>query len=372
MQKPSSPLSLLALGLGLVLPGAALADDDNASAPKASSPIPKPQPIALVQAWLTAYDMDENAQADPAGYGDPEDDPGLKLRRARLGLEGEGDMLRYGVSVGVGSAFDSLSDDDHGVELVDAFVGYAPVQGLWLQAGVMKPPISREQLMSSSKLALAERSVTSEWLTPGRDAGLMVDWKTEGDARVRLRGGGFNGNGDFLGDDNNGKLVAARAEFAYGPSGTYKTWGGREGFTIGVAGDFFYDMDVAVDTMGVGGDMMIKVQGFHFLAEGRMNDLKPANTDVAAPGVLSKTTRWGAFGQVGYAFGPVEPAVRFELFDDDTDVDDQGDLMAMTAGVTGHLLDDHVGVGGGYVMRLETGGRSLANDTARLWMTLAW
>ena len=71
--------------------------------------LPTPHPTALIQGWITAYDMDEDPQADPASYGDPEDDPGIKARRVRLGAEGASDVLRYAVTVGYSAPFDALT-----------------------------------------------------------------------------------------------------------------------------------------------------------------------------------------------------------------------------------------------------------------------
>jgi len=359
----------------LLLSAGALAQDapapDGAAKTKGEL-IPKPHPTALIQSWITVYDMDQDRQADPAGYGDPEDDPGMKLRRARLGVEGESDVLKYAVSVGFSAPFDALTTPGSEIELVDAYVGYAPVKDLWIQGGVSKPPIGREQLMSSSELALAERSVESEWLVPGRDAGVMGDWRTHGDARVRLRAGAYNGNGDLLGDNNNGKLVAGRAEFAFGPGRTYQTWGGDKGFTLGVGADGYYNADVSTGTGSAGGDLMLRVAGLSLMAEGRFAHLSPRNTDVRAPGVFDPVNRWGGLAQVSYGIGPVEPAVRFSLFDDNTSAKDNGDVAELLAGVTGHLLDDHARVGAGYVMRMEMGGATIPNDTVRIWTSLRY
>ena len=56
--------------------------------------VPTPTPYLLVQSWATLYDQDESTLADPSGYGDPEDDIGFKLRRARAGFTGQSDMLQ--------------------------------------------------------------------------------------------------------------------------------------------------------------------------------------------------------------------------------------------------------------------------------------
>ena len=47
---------------------------------------PKPTPYLLVQSYVTVYDQDEDSLADPAGYGDPEDDVGLKSAELELVL----------------------------------------------------------------------------------------------------------------------------------------------------------------------------------------------------------------------------------------------------------------------------------------------
>ena len=46
-----------------------------------------------------------------------------------------------------------------------------------------------------------------------------------------------------------------------GPGDTYKTFGKVDGFTFGMAGDFFYNDDLAINTLGLGGDLMLRVAG---------------------------------------------------------------------------------------------------------------
>lgn len=335
--------------------------------------VPAPEPYALLQVWITAYDMDEAPQADPAGYGDPEDDPGIKLRRARLGFEGTNSRLRYGLVVGTAAPYDAVqaqggSSTGLSVSIVDAYGGFAPLPQLWVVAGWQRVPVSRETLFSAQDQVFQEGAVSSEWLTPGRDAGLIVD-STLGPARVRL--GAFNGNHSLLGDDGAGKLLSARAEVTVGQGDAYQTYGAVDGFTLGYGMDGFVDQDVATTTLNAGTDLLVRVAGLAFLAEARYAGVRPSNTDVAQPEVLDATKRLGAMAQVGYTVGGFEPAVRFSMYDDDMDASDNGDLMNATVGVTWHGLDDAVRVGAGYVLRLESGGRSLPNDTARLWMQLA-
>ena len=340
--------------------------------------IPTPQLYGLLQVWVTAWDFDVDPNADPASYGDPEDDPGFKIRRARLGLTGESDQVRYGLIVGTSSPFDALLDQSSDrvggdVDIVDASAGVALTKGLWLDAGVQKVPVSRDLLISSGQLALSERAVSSEWLAPGRDVGLLLDGNLgEGDAlRGRLRAGAFNGNSALLGDDNAGKLIAARAELGLGPGDTYQTWGKVDGFSLGLAADGYWDEDIATRTVGFGGDAMIRVAGLAVMLEGRAATLAPTQTDIAVPDVLASVMRIGGLAQVGYSLGAFEPAARFSLFDDDTDATDNGDVAEVLVGGTWHGPQDGVRAGLGYVLRMEMGGATTANDTVRLWTQLA-
>ena len=335
--------------------------------------------VGLVQTWLTVLDQDTDEVAEPAGYGDPEDDPGVKVRRARFGLEGKEGSVKYGLLVGVSTPYDSLGGDaDETVGLVDAYGGWQPLADagplaeLWLVAGIQKVPVSREMLMSAGELALGDRSVATEWLAPGRDAGLMLDASMGGEdsLAVRLRVGGFNGNGSALGDDDAGKMVAARAEIVQGPGDTYETWGSVDGFTIGVAGDFWMDSSLSTDTTGFGGDVLTRVGGLALLIEAHMVNLVPTNSDIDLPGVMAATSRLGGVAQLGYTIGNLEPVARFSMFDDHTELEDNGDVGEAMAGLTWHAMEDTIRVGGGWITRLELAGAPASNDTARLWLQL--
>lgn len=327
------------------------------------------KPVLLGQIWTTVYDMDLDPQADPTGYGDPEDDIGFKVRRARAGFVGSWERLDYSVVVGMSAGADPiLGAATEAVELVDAFVGYTWGQPASLavnvSGGVVRVPFGRENLMSVGQLPFQERTVQSNHLGPFREAGVLGDLQHGG---LRLRVGAFNGDGSYLGDRDPGLLLASRAEYTLGSGDPYRTYGIVEGFTLGVAGDFMWNPEYATTTTSFGGDVIARAGGLTVLVEGHGQRIVPTGTDIEAPGVLDPTLRWGGFAQVGYALGMWEPVARVELFDDNTAATDNGDVALGTFGVTGHLLEDHLRLGGGYVLRLERGGQSLPNDTVRLW-----
>ena len=100
--------------------------------------MPEPELTAFTQGWATIYDQDESLQADPAGYGDQRM-TGFKLRRVRLGIKGKNDFIKYSLSVGQSSPYDTiLQVGNANLGLVDAFMGFQPTKGLWINMGTQK------------------------------------------------------------------------------------------------------------------------------------------------------------------------------------------------------------------------------------------
>ncbi len=317
------------------------------------------QPYALLQLWLTAYDMDADAQADATGYGDPEDDEGLKVKSFKVGVGGEVKQWRYRLGVGSSAPYDGLSEPEEPIEVEDAWIGVVPVKGVKIQVGNSKLPFSRDQLMSTGDLVFTERGIASEHLVPDRSLGLLATFSRGGGT---FSVGGFNAGGDLFGDSSRGKTVVGRLEWDVGKADTYATWGQRKEFGLGVGANAYYTIGEATDTWAAGGDAMLRVAGLSVLVDGAFSRISPTATTVASPEVFEETDRWGVTGQVSYQVGPVEPAVRFSMFDDST----LGQYSHMLAGGEWHTAEDHIRLGAGYELRLE-GADAIDNDTARLW-----
>lgn len=346
--------------------------EDPAVGPSIDTVVGTLTPELLVQVWGTAWDQDLNELADPASYGDPEDDPGFKLRRARAGFEGASALpswgtVTYGVVFGYSSGFDGFSGDP-GIDVVDAYGGWRPHRHFGVTAGITKVPFGREALQGAADLTFTDRTVLSNHIGYDRELGVVADGGAYG---LRVRMGAFNGNGSLAGDDNAGMLLAARVEYGWG-SGTAGTWGEVDRFSGSLAVNGSTNQDLAVREVAGGADVLLRVRGLALQAEGAVQQVTPSAESVAEPGVLETVTRVGAYGQLGYSWGVLEPAVRVELWNDDTLREDNGDLLIATAGLTTHLADDHVRVGAAYVARVERGGAAYANDTVRATMQLAW
>jgi hypothetical protein len=318
-----------------------------------------------------------NPITDPAGYGDPEDDFGFKIRRARIGLVAKEDRVKYDVTMGFSSGFDAVDPPgSESIQLITAEGSYRAAKGLWVTGGVQKVPTGRDFLMSASQLATGDRAVGSVRMVPGRDVGISADYNTgdsDGDGfKVRVRAGLFNGNGDLMGDDNDGKLVAGRVDLVFGPGNVYRTWGRVKGATFGLAGDYWMNNDLGTEETGYGADAIFRIEGLALMAEWHMATLSPQNADIVMPSLMAEAPRMGAVYQAGYSVWMVEPHIRYTTFDDNRNFDDNGDVAEVQGGITWHGGDDMVRAGLAYVHRTEPAGVATDNDTARMWLQLAF
>ncbi len=332
-----------------------------------------PKPSVQLQSWVTAFDQDEDRLADPAGYGDPEADIGVSVPRARIGLEGETDSYEYSIIVGTTAPYDSLTPTETDVGIVGAALAGKLEAGpgeLKIGVGTQRVPFGHERLVSSRHLMFQERAVGVQWTAPGYQAGIIADYEL--DMGVRIRAGAFNGNAGIFGDDNDGFLFAARAEYAnndrYGRM--------PEKGTIGVAASMYQDTGVATNTLAFGGDLVMRVGPLLVSSEVTSATLAPSRSDIDLPQVTEKTSRLGVTGELGVISemerGGVQAGARFSLFDDNTALQDNGDVGILHAGVTRWDLVPGFDVGAMFIHREELRGRGLPNDTARLWVQVRW
>lgn len=344
---------LIFFSLGTFVSSSAFADDQVFT------------PEVLLQVWGTAFDQDLDSQADPAGYGDPEDDPGFKIRRARIGGNGAfNNGLYYDIVFGAHSPYDVWGGSSTYIGLVDGVLGWKN-DSFNVAVGQQKVPYSRENLISSGDLTFSERAVSTEHIVPSRETGLLGAYSVAG---LKVSAGLFNGSGSFLGDNNIGFLSVGRLEYTIGDKDlAYSTWGKVENTVLAIGAGGIYNDDLSTSSLVAGGDILFRISGLAVLAEGSFESIKPTATDVAPSDVMEGTTRIGIMGQLGYTIGSFEPAVRASYFDDDNSVEDNGDLMELYGGITWHQAEDYGRVGIGYIHRQELGGRTYGNDTVRIW-----
>ncbi|MGC6492386.1 MAG: porin [Myxococcota bacterium] len=352
----------------------ALAQDSARDTPElhrlSEQTAPWVSPTLQLQSWFTAWDQDENPQADAGGYGDPEHDTGFTIPRARIGLGGAYKMVSFRLLAGTSRAVDALQDDPAPFELVAGWVRTTFDTGsgsVILTLGSHQAPFSREMQISSNDLIFQERSVSTNWLAINRDLGFSARYAYKW---FSLAGGVYNGGGNLWGDDDPGLRVAARADVHIGGD-TYRTNASDSAFGFGAA--YMFDKRFTTTTQRVGVDMLARYKGLTLLAEATLNRLDPDDTPVILPpDVPEVTQRLGGFAQVSYyrelPLGAIEPAVRFSYLDDATHLQDNGDVGILHGGVSWREPIPFVDIGAGYIHRMEFQGAAVDNDSVRAWV----
>ena len=113
----------------------------------------------------------------------------FEIRRARLSLEGtiHTKALTYKLQTDLGKGFVTLKDFHVDAEFA---------KHTWLRVGQWKRPFSRQQINSSGRLEVADRSITDKAFLGGRDIGLAVHNNYEKSPDFEWIVGVFNGTGD--------------------------------------------------------------------------------------------------------------------------------------------------------------------------------
>lgn len=150
-----------------------------------------------------------------------EDEPGMPaapetsflLRRLRVLFQGQvlRGALRYYVQLGFAAPDKDLESL---VPVRDAWVEWRQIRDLMIRAGQGKVPFTRERIISSSSLALVDRSIVNLELNLDRDVGvtaLSQDLFGAGE-RLRYAVGVFGGDGRNRRARGSGLLWAARFE----------------------------------------------------------------------------------------------------------------------------------------------------------------
>jgi hypothetical protein len=327
-------------------------------------------PMVLVGVQVAPYAGDESlVQA-----GDVVERPGFRLRHARLGLAGAyEDLARFAVSMQLAADGDGAK-----ISLRDAWAGYTQWSFLRAFVGARSVPFSRSALVGSGNGALIERPLVVRAMAPFHQIGAELDgdpW----DGAFGYSAGVYNGfqrsdqfysgyveNFSPLGNRFDGMAFAARLRSEpigrLGPTVADEEQGP---FRFGVGASYFYSHSGARDLHSAAGDALMKVAGFHLLAEALWSLSVPQAEPTVPTTGLEQVTSFGLVAEAGYmiiqdAFGLT---ARFEWIDPNTNTDDEGDNWLLTAGAGYQLLERLLKVQAEYTHREELHGLSLANDS---------
>jgi Phosphate-selective porin O and P len=237
-----------------------------------------------------------------------------------------------------------------GLRLRDAYIDVrftpeASKGALYLRAGQEKRPFSRYELTSSTNLPSIERGGgqgllprasndlfgSAGFLSHDVGASVRYEYKLDEIRLITVRVGAYNGQGESLNDVNNKKSFGARGTVGITPKlDVGAAWFAHDGIvTVGATPDsgftnYAFDIDAS---WGKPGD-----EGLYALAEYlRGNDATAAKLKIQGiQAVAAYNIRMTSPTSWLYA---VEPAVRFDIADPNTDADD--DRVTTLTGVLG-------------------------------------
>ncbi len=315
--------------------------------------------------------------------GDLLEQPGFRLRRPRIYLGGQFiEGVRFGIGI---ELFDQERTDG---PLLDAFIDYQPWSFIGATVGVMKTPLSYGRLQASSRLAHLDRALVQRALAPDRQLGFVLRGMPWGD-KVTIEAGVFNGMqrsaypyqgyegiGISLGNRFGGATFVGRVEIE--PLGDLGA--GTADVThsraprVGFGGGYMYDTGGSTDTMIWSAYLHAKWMGFHILGEYIGDHTAPRKEPTTTATISTTMERMGLYGEVGYMILPelLGLAVRVEWLDLNTRIDDEQDVLAVTATATVYAVRDMLKFQLEYTHREELHGASLANDSVLAGMQLVF
>lgn len=305
--------------------------------------------------------------------GDPADAPGVRLRRARLGVSGW--------AWGIVDWELSMQARSGGIDLLDAWVGYRGLTGIGFVVGARKVPFSRFAMMGAGDSALVDRPLGVQAMAPFRQVGLTIEGDV-GNGIVSWALGVYNGfsrnqsfNEGFREttalEGNRFTRLAYVAHASLAPMGPVSP--GMPDFRRGspkfaVGGSFYYDDGKTVETIGVAANAIFKASGFHFAAEYLYDSAEPTTNPTTDATVPAAVSRHALIAELGYLILSDELGVtaRFELLDDNLDLDNNGDQIVVSAGLQYYFRRQHLKAQLEYTHRTELHGAALDNDSLML------
>lgn len=280
---------------------------------------------------------------------------GIRIRRARFGITGS-----FGKQFELQIVANPLTSDPDVGSLSTARLSYQFLPGFFVNVGTDSVPFTRPELESSAFLTAVERPLVARTIVPSRRLGVTVTGLVAN--RVGFIVGAMNGTRGY--DDGNrfgGFLTAARLQFNLVGSPNPRN---PKDFGLALSGGGLLDDGPATRALAFSADLLLTASGALVKAEFMCDRTTPQDAPMPAPGIAAEVTRCGGYGEVAYMLPrwKLQPMVRAEYFDDNTQIDDAGDSIIFTAGVNAEVVA-FTRVQLHYHHRRERFGENRANDS---------
>ncbi len=334
------------------------------------------EPHVLMQTQAALMTGEDNQQT----RGDRAENPGFTLRRARFGFSGGW----WPAKAQFGLYVDAVGNpQSQAGPLSEAWFSIEPWRTGTLVVGAHRTPFSKTAMLSSGGLGLAERAVATVAMAPFRQVGATLSGEYDlaglqwhlGAYNSFERGINFHeGFREFSGITGNrfGGLAAV-ARVAAAPLGrvgsqTLDTQGGDLRLEVGASA--YYSDAATVKMQGYEGDLHLKWNGVHLLAEVLQDQADPKNKPTLPATLSGSITRRAAIAELGYARKWYNLAVRFEQIDPNTDRDDDQDEQVYSAALGVQAPHQKVRAQLQFDHRHEVRGATVDNDTLFLQFQL--
>ena len=333
--------------------------------------------------WKMWGDEEDTA----VGVGDVFEKEGFRVPRWRLGVAASlFQHVRLVVTIG-----ESEYRRTHDVNLLDANITLDYFDFANLTVGAAKVPVGRQTLTSSRDMQFVMRPVIQQQLTvpttegdvgaynglgiPERDVGITLSGRLW-EGILKYYAGMYNGEGEyFRGNIDGNYSCVLRA--VVNPLGDYPDMEG-DFFrclkaSLGASG--FYNNVFDAQYIGWGVDGELKGYGLSIRGEYLHSQQEPdLDGDTVDPLIKETTNRDGFFIQAGYFVWPnyLELAYRYEQFDDNNHLEDNGDIKYHTVGLNYYIKQSHFyKLQLNYVARQEDGPK-LQNDAVYALLQVAF
>jgi hypothetical protein len=313
----------------------------------------------------------EDARLD---QGDPMQQYGFRLRRARFGLDGHlFKTVTYAVELDI---FDS---EKLGGPLYEAWAGWSPNHWFGVKFGLQKFPMVKSEMNSSMGLAHLDRSIGVKAMAPGNTLGIAFThqpWKDHLTITLGVFNGlqrapsfydGYEGVGVSLGNKFERLSYVGRIDLEpLAPLGKGDPDLDGGAFRLGLGGGGFYSNGQSLEMFGASGYLHMKAFGFHMLAETVWDRAKPQKRPTVITTVPTDTDRLTVHGSIGYFAHWINTglAVRAEWINDNLDVGNEGDQVVVAASLSHYLYKHYLKATLEYQARIELKGMSRKNDAA--------
>ncbi|WP_433935596.1 porin [Sorangium cellulosum] len=334
-------------------------------------------PIALIALQAAPYVGDDAlSQA-----GDSAEQPGFRLRRVRAGLYGDvAGLVRFAIST------DLAGGDEGTARIHEAWGGVTAMPALEVYAGARTVPFSRSAMAGAGDGSLTERPLAVRAIAPFTQVGIQAEGHFQ-DRAFSYHAGVYNafqrsdqfytGHSESvapLGNRFEGIAVAGRiATEPRGPLGRTIQDVAHSPFRIGAGADGFFSDGGARTLYGASADVLLHASGLHALGEVLWTGASPKSVPTQPIAQVTSVTSLALVLEAGYMIVARKLGVsgRVEWIDPNVDVEDEGDNLVLTGGVSYHAYDDLVKAQLDYTHREELGGLSLSNDALILQLQLS-